>query len=61
LAGEKYPEEIDLFVPLDIKHLKEWKPEILKYLALPPGYLFLIGEGEDEYEDVWFDDTLLEN
>jgi len=57
-AGEEFSDDPNFFVPLHVEHLKEWRPEILKYLALPPGFRFLIGE--DNYEDVWFDETLLD-
>lgn len=57
-AGEEFSEDPDFFVPLHVEHLKEWRPEVLKFLALPPGYRFLIGE--NEYEDVWFDENLLD-
>jgi hypothetical protein len=56
-AGEEFSDASDFFVPLHVEHLDEWCPMLLKYLALPPGYRFLIGE--DDYEDVWFDETLL--
>lgn len=56
-AGTEFYEEPDFFVPLHVEHIENWRPEILKYLALPPGYRFLIGE--NNYEDVWFDETLL--
>jgi hypothetical protein len=56
-AGENFSEESDFFVPLHVKHLEDWCPEIIKYLGLPPGHRFLItNEG---YEDVWEDKTLL--
>lgn len=56
-AGEEFSEDPNFFVPLHVEHLKEWRPEILKYLGLPPGWRFLIGEGN--YEDVWEDLSLL--
>jgi hypothetical protein len=56
-AGEEYSDDPDFFVPLHVEHLIDWRPEILKYLALPPGYRFLLGE--HGYEDVWFDENLL--
>ncbi|WP_441007151.1 immunity protein Imm33 domain-containing protein, partial [Neisseria meningitidis] len=37
--------------------LQIWRPEIIPFLTLPPGYRFLIGE--NGYEDVWFDELLL--
>ena len=44
----------DFFVPLHVAHLAKWAPEIVPYLALPPGYGVIVKVG---YEDVWFDST----
>lgn len=55
-AGEKLPPDPDFFVPLHISHLAEWCPDLLPYLALPPGWRVLLAPG---YEDVWFDEGLL--
>jgi hypothetical protein len=55
-AGEELSEAPDFFVPLHAVHLADWCPLILPYLALPPGWRFLIAEG---HEDVWFDPALL--
>ncbi|MEZ4985649.1 MAG: hypothetical protein R2795_11540 [Saprospiraceae bacterium] len=55
-AGE-HSEEPDFFKPLHTWHLETWRPEVLKYLALPPGYRFLLGH--EGYEDIWFDESLL--
>lgn len=55
-AGE-YSESTDFFKPMHISHLNEYFPEIVKYLALPPGNRFLIDN--KGYEDVWFDESLL--
>ena len=55
-AGGEISESPDFFVPLHSEHLAEWRPELLPYLALPPGYRFLIAP---DYEDVWFDASLL--
>jgi hypothetical protein len=57
-AGEEFSEAADFFVPLHVIHLEEWCPVILKYLGLPPGSRFLVAEG---YEDVWEDESLLED
>jgi hypothetical protein len=54
-AGE-YSEDREFFKPLHMSHLNEWRPEIEKFLALPPGWRFLWAEN---YEDVWFDPNLL--
>jgi hypothetical protein len=56
-CGE-YSEDDDFFQPLHVEHLSEYLPQVLKYLSLPPGYRFLIDESG--YEDVWFDESLLE-
>jgi hypothetical protein len=48
--------DMDFFKPLHLAHLGDWCPSILKFLALPPGWRFLIA---DDYEDVWFDPSLL--
>lgn len=55
-AGEKISPEPDFFKPLHIEHLDDWCPQVKKYLGLPPGWRFLI---DGEYEDVWFDESLL--
>ena len=57
-AGEKLLSEADFFQPLHVSHLNEWCPLIIKYLALPPGWRFLT---DGNYEDVWFDESLLSN
>lgn len=56
-AGEKWSDDPGFFVPLHVEHLNEWRPEIIKYLGLAPGWRFLIGE--NRYEDVWEDPALL--
>jgi hypothetical protein len=55
-AGEELSEEPDFFKPLHVEHLKEWCPEALEFLGLPPGWRFLVTK---EYRDVWFDPELL--
>jgi hypothetical protein len=55
-AGEELSKDPDFFKPLHVKHLQDWCPEVQKYLGLPPGWRFLIS---DEYEDVWYDESLL--
>jgi hypothetical protein len=55
-AGVELSDSPDFFVPLHVEHLDEWCPEVKKYLGLAPGWRFLIA---DEYEDVWFDESLL--
>ncbi|NRD79726.1 hypothetical protein HPT25_20420 [Bacillus sp. BRMEA1] len=57
-AGEEFSEDPDFFVPLHIAHIDEWDPNIKKYLGLAPGWRFLIA---DDYEDVWFDQEMLDD
>lgn len=58
-AGEGGPsEQPDYFKPTHIGHLIDRCPEAMRYLALAPGWRFLIAPG---YEDVWFDETLLDH
>ena len=56
-AGSELSDEPDFFRPLHLYHLLEECPAVLPYLALPPGWRFLVADG---YEDVWFDETLLD-
>jgi hypothetical protein len=51
-AGEELSKEDDFFKPIHISHLDHYLPEIVKFLALPPGWRFLIA---DDYVDVWLD------
>ena len=46
----------DFFQPLHVAHLDELVPHVARYLALPPGWRFLIAQN---YEDVWYDADLL--
>jgi len=48
----------DFFSPLHVEHVTDHLPAVMEYLDLPPGYRFLI-DGND-FEDVWFDEALLE-
>jgi hypothetical protein len=55
-AGE-LSDAADFFKPLHVTHLVDRNPAVARYLGLPPGWRFLLG---DDREDVWFDSTLLE-
>jgi hypothetical protein len=55
-AGEELSDDPDFFRPLHVEHLAERCQAVLPYLALPPGWRFLIAAG---YEDVWEDTTLV--
>ena len=56
-CGEELSDDSEFFKPLHVNHIEEYLPEIEKYLALPPGYRFLIA---DDHEDVWYDSSLVE-
>jgi hypothetical protein len=56
-AGEELSSAPDFFKPTHVEHLFERCPQVLTYLALPPGWRFLMADG---YEDVWQDASLLE-
>jgi hypothetical protein len=56
-SGEELSTDTAFFSNVHTHHLTELRPEVLKFLGLPPGYRFLI---TGEYVDVWFDPTLLD-
>lgn len=55
-CGEEWSDEPDFFKPLHVSHIDKYLPQIVPYLALPPGHRFLIADG---YEDVWQDLALI--
>lgn len=56
--GPAIPQDDDeFFAPLHVEHLDEHAPELEPYLALPPGRGVVLAPG---YEDVWYDETLLD-
>ena len=54
-AGDALDPGDDFFKPLHVEHIREWRAELLPYLALPPGWRFLIADG---HEDAWYDPVL---
>ncbi|WP_449546253.1 immunity protein Imm33 domain-containing protein [Kordia jejudonensis] len=46
------------FKPLHVSHLKDWNELLLPFLALEPGYRFLIAN-KGNYIDVWEDLSLI--
>ena len=54
-SGDLSPDP-DFFQSTCTSHVPTVLPAVLPYLALPPGWRFLVAPG---YEDVWFDPTLL--
>lgn len=55
-AGGEPSQDSEFFRPIHALHLPDWCPAIVKFLGLPPGWRFLVA---GEYEDVWFDSSLL--
>ena len=54
--GEEISKKDDFFQPIHVSHLKEYCPEVIEYLGLPPGWRFLLAPDQT---DAWFDDKLL--
>lgn len=54
-AGE-YSQADDFFKPIHILHLLEICPKVINYLGLASGWRFLF---DNEYEDIWYDESLL--
>ncbi len=55
-AGD-YSSDPNFFVPLHVEHLKDWCPQVIRFLGLAPGWRFLIAPN---YEDVWKDISILD-
>lgn len=56
-SGE-YSENENFFSPVCMKHLNKYLDDkVIEYLDLPSGYRFLVAG--NNYEDVWFDEKLL--
>ena len=55
--GGEYSDDPAFFQPVHISHIKDIIPLVIPYLALAPGYKFIIDQ--EGYEDVWLDETLL--
>jgi hypothetical protein len=56
-CGETFSDIPDFFQPICIDQSVERLPLVEDLLGLPPGYRFLTADG---YEDVWFDESLLD-
>ena len=54
----EYSEDDDFFESYHAAHIIEQLDDAASYLALPPGWRFLINP-QEHYEDVWFDKNLL--
>ena len=57
-GGNEIPQDDNnFFSPTHAKHIFSDYPQIAKYLGLPPGWRFVIDD--KGYEDVWFDDKIV--
>lgn len=56
-GGDTLSTDPDFFSPLHVSHLPEHCPDVLPYLALPPGWRFLLGS--HDHADVWYDEQIL--
>ncbi|MCL2310855.1 MAG: hypothetical protein FWC42_11460 [Proteobacteria bacterium] len=52
-AGDDFSADLDFYQPVHIAHLHEIWPELIPYLALAPGYHFVIDD--QGYEDIWYE------
>jgi len=55
--GEPAPQDDDFFSPIHVEHAKSHFPELVAYLALPPGMGLILAP---DHEDVWHDEAFLE-
>lgn len=56
-AGKELSQADDFFKPVHLSHVYNLFPEAVPYLALGPGWRFLI---DGDYVDVWYEKSLLE-
>ena len=56
-AGEELSQADDFFQSVHVLHLVNTNSEVMRFLGLAPGWRFLLA---GDYEDVWFDETLLD-
>ena len=56
-SGENLSDESDFFEPVHVKHIDRRCPEVSQFLALPPGWRFLLAPNQLE---VWYDESLLD-
>ena len=54
--GEGLSQADDFFESLHTSHLSDWCPDAIRFLALPPGWRFLLAPGQ---EDAWYDAALV--
>jgi hypothetical protein len=55
--GGDYSDDPAFYQPIHVCHLEDVMPIVVRYLALAPGYRFIIDH--EGYEDIWFDASVL--
>ncbi|NHZ44970.1 immunity protein Imm33 domain-containing protein [Massilia aquatica] len=58
IFGGEFSEDENFYQPVGQSHIAELLPQVLPYLALAPGYKFMIDN--EGYEDVWYEPHTLE-
>ena len=56
-GGGELSDDPDFFQPLHVEHLAQYRPQLIPFLALAPGWRVLLAPG---HEDVWYDENLLD-
>jgi hypothetical protein len=55
--GDSVPaEDDDFFAASHVEHMSDHAPELIPYLALPPGWAVVLAPG---YEDAFFDESFI--
>jgi hypothetical protein len=56
-GGEEMSQAADFFSPIEVRYVTDYVPDILPYLALPPGFRFQTDH--KAHQKAWFDGSLL--
>jgi hypothetical protein len=57
-GGNEMSEAADFFSPVQVRYVTDYVPDILPYLALPPGFRFQTDHKTQQ--KAWFDGSLLD-
>lgn len=53
IFGGEFSDDVNFYQPVHQSHIGEILPQVLPYLALAPGYKFMIDN--EGFEDVWYE------
>lgn len=56
LSTDRYNGDIDTMRVEHLYHITAVRPEIARYIALPPGYRFILWPDAPDADDIWFDE-----